>query len=339
MDTEILKIDPENPDIDLIKKAADIIKKGGLVVFPTETVYGIGANALDPEACEKIFKAKGRPADNPLIVHVASFEQIDEIVEYIPETAKKFMKKLMPGPFTAILRKKSIIPDVVTAGMNSVAIRFPEHPVAKLLIEKAGVPIAAPSANLSGKPSPTKAEHVIEDLHGKVDIIIDGGDTLYGLESTIIDFTAEPPVLLRPGPLYPEELQKIGYVHIPEVAKGLKSQEKPLAPGMKYRHYAPKKTLVLVENLSKMKEVLESYKDSKPIVLCPKERADLYKDYETVIIGSLKDKFSIAKNLFDVLRLVDKIEGSIVIAEGFDDTGILFSVMNRLRKAASEVIR
>jgi len=337
--TTILKIDPENPDITLIRKAAKVIKNGGLVVFPTETVYGLGANAFDTEACKKIFKAKRRPADNPLIVHVASFEQIYDVAEYIPKTAEKFMKKLMPGPFTMILKKKSIVSDVVTAGMNSVAIRFPEHPIAKLLIREAGVPIAAPSANISGRPSPTKAEHVIEDMYGKVDIIIDGGDTLYGLESTIINFTTDPPTLLRPGPLYPEQLQEIDYVYIPEIAKGLKSQERPLSPGMKYRHYAPSKKLVLVEDLSKMKEVLEKYKDLDPIVLCPKERIELYKGYKIIVVGSLENKFSIAKNLFDVLRAVDKMEGGIVVAEGFDDKGILFSVMNRLRKAASEVIR
>jgi len=335
----ILRIDPEKPNINLIRKAAKVIRNGGLVVFPTETVYGIGANAFDPEACKKIFKVKRRPVDNPLIVHVASFEQINDIVKCIPETAKKFMEKLMPGPFTAILKKRSIIPDVVTAGLDSVAVRFPEHPIAKLLIEEAGVPIAAPSANLSGRPSPTKAEHAIEDMNGRVDVIIDGGDTLYGLESTIINFTVEPPILLRPGPLYPEQLQKIGCVCIPEEARGLKSQEKPLSPGMKYRHYAPKKKLVLVENLSKMREILEVYKDLDPIVLCPIERAALYKGYKTVIIGSLKNKFSIAKNLFDVLRTVERMEGNIIIAEGLDDNGILFSVMNRLRKAASEVIR
>ncbi len=335
--TLILKVDPENPSTKELERAVDAIKQGKIVAFPTETVYGLGADAFNELACKKIFQAKGRPSDNPLIVHIDSFDMLEKVAHKIPKSAFKFMERLWPGPFTAVLEKKEEIPGVVTAGLSTIAVRMPSHPIAKLLISLSEVPIAAPSANLSGKPSPTTFEHVFEDMNGRADVIIDGGETLFGLESTIIDFTKDPPVLLRPGPLYIEQLKEIGKVTVHEAAKGLKALDRPPSPGMKYRHYAPEKKLILVESKEKLKEVL--YETPKAILICSKELAEKLEYSKTIIIGSISNPFSIARNLFKSLREADKIEGEVIIVEGFEEKGVLFSVMNRLRKAASEVIR
>ncbi len=335
MRTEILKVNPEDLDLSILERAARVISSGGLVVFPTETVYGLGANAFDAEACSKIYKVKGRPQDNPLIVHIGSLEDLVRIVIHVPETAKRFLDRLWPGPLTAILEKKRDVPDVVTAGLKTVAVRFPSHPVAMNLIKLSGVPIAAPSANVFGRPSPTSPEHVLKDMLGKVDVIIDGGITPLGLESTIIDFTKDPPVVLRPGPLTVEQLLEIAPVRVSDHARGLgKVEGTSPSPGLKYRHYAPEKPLVLVENLSKMEEVLKEYE--KPLIVCVEERKDLYKGYDVRIVGSLKNEFSIAHNLFRILREADESDSEVIIFEGFPERGILFSVMNRLRRASTK---
>ena len=335
--TEVLKVDPENPDPEVLKKAAEVIRRGGTVVFPTETVYGLGANAFDEEACRKIFRAKGRPSDNPLIVHISTLEMLEDLASEVPESAWRFIERLWPGPLTLVLPKSSKIPDVVTASLPTVAVRMPSHPVARMLIELSGVPIAAPSANLSGKPSPTSFEHVFEDMNGRVDIIVDGGETPLGIESTIVDATREPPLLLRPGPLTIEQLLEISSLEIHEAARGTKAVDRPPSPGMKYRHYAPSKPLILVEDLSKMMEVLRTHPNA--VIVCPREHAQIYEGKRVVILGSLEDEYTIAHELFSALRRADEMDGEVIIAEGFPEKGILFSVMNRLRKAASEVIR
>ena len=334
--TKVLRVDPESPDVEILREVAKVIRNGGLVVFPTETVYGIGANAFDENACRKIFKAKGRPQDNPLIVHISSLGMLETVVSYVPERAYDFIDKLWPGPLTLIMKKSSNVPDVVSASLPTVAVRMPSHPVARLLINLSGYPIAAPSANLSGKPSPTSFDHVKDDMMGRVDVIIDSGETLFGIESTIIDLTKDPPVLLRPGPLTLEQISKISKVMLHEGAFGKITLSKPPSPGMKYRHYAPEKRLILVEDMNKMKNILRRFRD--PIVVCPKEHRDLYRDYKVLALGSLEDEYSVAHELFKVLRETDKMEGDVVVVEGFPERGILFSVMNRLRKAASEVI-
>ena len=334
--TEILKVNPEKPNPEILERAAKTIRDGGLVVFPTETVYGIGANALDGNACRKIFKAKGRPQDNPLIVHISSLNMLDKLVLKIPDVAYKFIDKLWPGPLTLIMEKKEVVPDIVTASLPTVAVRMPSHPVAKLLIELSGYPIAAPSANLSGKPSPTSFEHVKDDMMGRVDVIIDAGETPFGIESTIVDVTKDPPILLRPGPLTLEQISEISKVVVHEGAFGKTTLDRPPSPGMKYRHYAPEKSLILVENTSRMEETLKRFKD--PIVICPKEHEKMYRDYRVLLLGSLENEYSVAYELFKILRKTDKMEGEVVVVEGFPERGILFSVMNRLRKAASEVI-
>jgi len=334
--TRVVKVDPLFPDERSLREAADLLKKGEVVVFPTETVYGIGADAYNEEACRKIFEIKGRPADNPLIVHICSFSQLEEVADGY-ESFRDFLERFWPGPLTVILPKKSQrISDVVTAGLPTVAVRMPAHPVALKLIEMLGDPIAAPSANLSGRPSATSVEHVVEDFMGRVSLILDAGNTPFGLESTIIDLSREKPVLLRPGPVEVEKLKEFfPDLVVPDFVKKGEFRGKPLAPGMKYRHYAPSKPLILVENLEKMKDVLREFPNH--VVICVEERKELYRD--RIVIGSLKNPYSIAQNLFAALREAEKREKEYIIVEGLEERGILFAVMNRLRKAASRIVR
>ncbi|ANE40932.1 translation factor Sua5 [Fervidobacterium sp. SC_NGM5_O18] len=327
--TKIIKIsDLYNDDI---QYACDVLKNGGLVAFPTETVYGLGACALNPTAVKKIFEVKGRPQDNPLIVHLASLEQVNELA-FVEEKYVNVIKRLTPGPVTFVLKKKEIIPPEVTAGLDTVGVRVPAHPIAQRLAQCAG-PIAAPSANLSGKPSPTDAKSVIEDLFGLVECIIDAGESAFGIESTIIDLTRERPLVLRPGPVTIEELNEIfkefGGVefYIP------KSDEKPLAPGMKYRHYAPEKVLKMVEP-----EKIQQYADKDVLILCTLETLEKYlRNAKNVhIIGEYAKPYTIAQNLYKSLRLVDKSPYPEAVIEKLPEEGIFFSIMNRIKKAVSK---
>ncbi|SHH30421.1 L-threonylcarbamoyladenylate synthase [Thermosipho atlanticus] len=330
METIILKIDPLG-EID-IKIPVEIIKKGGLVAFPTETVYGLGASVFNAHAVSNIYKVKGRASDNPLIVHVSDFNSVSDIA-ILPEKFEKVVKKLTPGPITFVLKKKEGIPDVVTAGLNTVGVRIPAHPVARKLCELAG-PIAAPSANLSGKPSPTNASAVIEDLNGKIDCIIDSGDTPFGLESTIIDLSGCTPVVLRPGPITIEELREIfGEIDIPDFVKNANHVENPKAPGMKYKHYAPEKPLYMFYRHEREK-ILKLVEKENGVIICPEEHRKLYPKERVIILGKLENPYSIAQNLFKVLRLFDKTGFQVGFIEAFEESGILFSVMNRLKKAA-----
>ncbi|PLV58334.1 L-threonylcarbamoyladenylate synthase [Thermotoga sp. KOL6] len=334
--TKVLKIDPLNPDEESLKEAVKLLREGEVIVFPTETVYGIGADAYNEEACRKIFEIKGRPSDNPLIVHIGSLSQLKEIADNY-EPYMDFLEKFWPGPLTVIFPKKSKkISPVVTAGLPTVAVRMPAHPVAQKLIEMFGHPIAAPSANLSGRPSATNAKHVVEDFMGRVKMILDAGNAPFGLESTIIDLSKDHPVLLRPGPVEVEKLKEIfPELVVPDFVRSGKFSGKPLAPGMKYRHYAPSKPLILVENLEKMEGILRKYPNH--IVICVEERKDLYR--KKIVVGSLKKPYSIAQNMFAALREAEKTEKEYIIVEGVEERGILFAVMNRLRKAASEIVR
>lgn len=329
-------------DLDKIKEAADVVKNGGTVVFPTETVYGLGANALDDVACEKIFTAKGRPQDNPLIVHVADFD-ISRYVKYIPENARRLMEAFWPGPLTIIMPKSSLIPESVTAGLDSVGIRMPSNRIARKLIEYSGVPIAAPSANISGKPSPTTIEHCIDDLTGRVDMIIGGDKCDVGLESTVVDTTEETVTILRPGFITKEMLEEVvGEVIIdPAIMKRLEGDIKPKAPGMKYRHYAPKAPLVIVKGSfddtrdyinNKTRELEE--KGFKVGVLAADESIGEYISKYKISIGSRRSLGIIAANLFDCLREFDKIDIDYIYSEGFEEDGLGLAIMNRLKKAA-----
>lgn len=334
METKILQ-KTEND----IKEAGDIIRNGGLVAFPTETVYGLGASALDLQAANKIYAAKGRPSDNPLIVHICSKEQIKDIAQEIPDSASKVIDNFMPGPVTIILKKKSIIPDEVTAGLDTVAVRFPLDETARRLIAAAGVPIAAPSANISGKPSPTKAKHVINDMTGRIDAVIDGGDCAVGVESTIIDFTSDKPVILRPGGVTYDDLLDIGLEADIDrnILKSISHDEVPKCPGMKYKHYSPDAEVTVVEGEKeavhkKIKELLDEQNGTISGVLT------MYgADYDDAVIlnaGSSNKEY--ARNLFSALREFDELGVKVVFAEFCEKDGYGLAVKNRLYKAAAQ---
>lgn len=341
MDTKIFIVN-NCRNLEYIQNAANIIKEGGLVAFPTETVYGLGANALDQNAVKKIFEAKGRPQDNPLIIHVAN-KEISDFVEEVPKVAEELMEKYWPGPLTLILKKKSIIPNVTSANLDSIGIRMPSNEIAKKLIELSGVPIAAPSANISGRPSPTDVERCIEDLSGRVDCILGGDNSEVGLESTIVDCTVEPPIVLRPGGITLEMLKEVhGGITLD---KGLMSKPKedfkPKAPGMKYRHYAPKAKLVIVcgenkKTVEKITEMVHNYMDEgkKVGILTTSENAELYKAGEKIILGSREDLAEIGSNLFESLRKFDDLHVDIILSEALEEHGVGIAIMNRLKKAA-----
>ncbi|ACJ74956.1 universally conserved protein [Thermosipho africanus H17ap60334] len=335
MKTKILKIDPlDFNEKDLIE-VCNVIKSGGLVAFPTETVYGLGASAFEEKAVDNIFKVKGRAKDNPLIVHVDRFEKLLEIAE-VAEKYFEAINKLTPGPVTFVLKQKINLPKNVTAGLKTVGVRIPAHPVARKLCKCAG-PIAAPSANLSGKPSPTDSQAVIEDLFGKIDFIIDAGNSEFGLESTIIDLTSEIPIVLRPGPITIEQLESIfGKVEIPQFVIDASSVENPKAPGMKYRHYAPEKPVYRFNKVQREKVIKKALSENG-VFICPEEHKKFYPDDRIMILGKLSEPYSIAQNLFKVLREFDRSNFNVAFIEAFEEKGILLSVMNRLKKASVEV--
>jgi L-threonylcarbamoyladenylate synthase len=344
VETKVLKVDPHHPELDRIRIAADVIRKGGLVAFPTETVYGLGANALDGKAVRGIFKAKNRPADNPIIVHVADKDDVYVLAEHVPEIAENLMDRFWPGPLTLLFMRSEVVPDVVTAGLATVAIRMPSHAVAHALIAEAGVPVAAPSANLAGRPSPTSARHVIEDLSGRIEVLLDGGEIGYGVESTVLDLTADPPAVLRPGPVAVEELRDIvGEVEVHPIAKAEVPIEVAIArsPGMKYRHYAPTAEVVVVEGpleavTVKIQELADAHRrlGEKVGIMAMEETSSGYKADVIKVVGSRQNPRTVAKNLFKVLREFDAEGVKFVAAEGLEPVGIGLAVMNRLRKAA-----
>ncbi|MEM0147695.1 MAG: L-threonylcarbamoyladenylate synthase [Candidatus Micrarchaeaceae archaeon] len=333
INTKIIKVNPTSPEMEKIREAAELIKHGKLVAFPTETVYGLGASAFNAEACMKVYAAKNRPPDNPLIVHIADMQMLSEVAKNIPERIMEAMKKVWPGPITFILEKSEKVPDEATGGMDSVAVRMPAHPIALALIKESNVPIAAPSANLSTKPSPTNAMHVEKDLLGRIDMIIDGGDAFFGVESTIIDARNAIPVLLRPGPFTAEEIRSLfGGISIPdEVKEGIPSS-KALAPGMKYRHYAPDKRLYIAYDLNITKEL--DKKGASYTLICSEEAAIELGKHDFISLGRRSNMYEIAKNLFKALRELDQAKGSFGVIEGFADAGIGLAIMNRIKKAS-----
>ncbi|MFZ5752973.1 MAG: L-threonylcarbamoyladenylate synthase [Bacillota bacterium] len=343
METLLWKVDVQNPDGSIIKTAAGIIKKGGLVAFPTETVYGLGANGLSPEAVARIFRAKGRPSDNPLILHIADVHAVYTLAKDIPPAAFRVMERFWPGPLTLVLPKQDVIPREVTAGLATVALRMPSHPVALALIREAGVPVAAPSANRSGLPSPTTAQHVWDDLAGKIEAILDSGPTGVGLESTVLDLTEDRPVILRPGGITTEDLQEVlGEV---SVDPGLAAPEAvPKAPGMKYTHYSPQAEVILVEgtpeNVSrKIRELVERYtRQGKKIGL-------LLTDETWRLLGSLPVTYGknmgtrlnlagIARIIYGELRYCDQVGVDVIFTETYSQEGLGSALMNRLLKSA-----
>ena len=329
--SNVIKIESDK-DYEKLDTAAKALSIGELVAFPTETVYGLGANALSDEAVAKIFEAKGRPQDNPLIVHVAKKEDVYPLVKEIPQTAHKIFDNLTPGPITVVLLKSDIVPDRVTAGGKTVAIRIPENEIARTLIEKSGVPVAAPSANISGKPSPTKASHVVEDLSHKVSYIIDGGACRVGLESTVVDLTVTPPVILRPGGVSHEELSELlGQVN--GYKSGDSDASAPKSPGMKYRHYAPKAVMTVFEGSSFRTEIekeIIDINDKKIYIITAGEHS--YSGAHTINCGETPEEYS--KNLFDALRQADSMGAEVIFAEfPFIHKGIVTALANRIYKS------
>jgi len=348
--TKVWRVDPENPDRQAIREAAEVLRRGGLVAFPTETVYGLGAVIRLRDSVRRIFEVKGRPPDNPLIVHISSLDQLREVASAVPERALRLAEVFWPGPLTLVLPRGDV-PDEVTAGLPKVAVRMPAHAVALALIEEAGAPLAAPSANLSGRPSPTSAEHVLRDLGGKIEGVLDAGETLYGVESTIVDLTADPPILLRPGAMPVEKIEEVlgERVVIPSFARGLGEAERALAPGMKYRHYAPQAAMLVVEadDYSDLRRLAAAVREAalakaaeglKVCVLCTEETLPLYAGLGAGValkcLGSRRNLFTVARNLFKALRDVDDEGFDLVVAEGFEERGLGLTIMNRLRKAS-----
>lgn len=320
--------------------AARILQDGGLVAFPTETVYGLGGDAKNPEASRKIYAAKGRPSDNPLIVHIAELTQLAQITAEVPAAARLLADAFWPGPLTMILTKNASIPYETTGGLDTVAIRMPSHPIARQFLQESGCMIAAPSANTSGRPSPTTAAHVREDLDGRIDVILDGGPVGIGIESTIIDLTEDVPVILRPGYITQEMLAEVlGEVRMdPGIAD---AKQPPKAPGMRYRHYAPCAELTLIEGA--MPQVIayinersaEAHAAGKVVgVLATAENADQYQADHVVVVGHRSDEAEVARHLFEVLRSFDALSVDVIYSESFAEAGVGQAVMNRLLKAA-----
>ncbi|WP_195988691.1 L-threonylcarbamoyladenylate synthase [Clostridium sp. D53t1_180928_C8] len=342
METKVAIIKDINKDIKFIKEAAKVIRSGGIVAFPTETVYGLGANALEEEAVKKIFIAKGRPQDNPLIVHVCS-KDISNLVKKVPKVAEELINKFWPGPLTIILEKKDIIPNMTSADLDTIGIRMPNSEIALKLIELSDRPIAAPSANISGRPSPTEVERCIDDLNGRVNYIIGGESSDIGVESTIIDCTVNPPLILRPGGITLEMLREIdSNIDIDKALRSKPSDDlKPKAPGMKYRHYAPKAHLKIIRGKNEktieiIREMLENYieKNNDVAVLTTDENLNKFDKGNIISLGSEKDLNQIAKHLFEALRKCDDLGVQYILCQGFEEKGVGVAIMNRLSKAA-----
>ncbi len=343
--TLLLKVNPNNPDLTKIEMAAQIIQKGGLVAFPTETVYGLGADALNADAVLALFEAKKRPLDNPPIVHIANASEVYKLTQEVSGNAELIMRKFWPGPLTIVFKRSRIIPNVTVAGLDTVAIRMPKHKVALALIKQSGCPIAAPSANLAGKPSPTTAKHVYEDLNGRIDAILDGGPTSIGVESTVLDLSVDPPLVLRPGGTTFEALKKVlEKVQLHPFVEAEK--ELPLenikSPGMKHRHYAPKAEVILVEGTvsavtSTIKDLAKKYalENLKVGILATDETKVSYQADVVRSLGSRINLEMIAQNLFRLLREIDAENVDIILAEGVPSAEMGLAVMNRLRKASA----
>ena len=346
MDTKIVKLCNKYSDKAVLQEAGQIIKNGGLVAFPTETVYGLGGDALNRESSGKVYEAKGRPSDNPLIVHICNMSDLEKIVKYVPEKVNRLAEAFWPGPLTIIMEKSDIVPKETTGGLSTVAVRMPSHPVALEFIKQAGGYVAAPSANLSGKPSPTKAKYVIEDMNGRIDMILEGDESEIGLESTIIDMTGEVPMILRPGYITVEMLEKVlGQVDMDKTILDIHCTDRPKAPGMRYRHYAPKGQLTIVEgSQQKVTACINEWTEKKQEagekvgIIATEETFSCYYGDSVKSVGKRQDEDSIAKNLYRILREFDDEEVTVIYSESFSEYGMGQAIMNRLLKAAGHNI-
>ncbi len=346
METRIEKIDENQIEEAIIEQAGEMLKSGGLVAFPTETVYGLGANALNEEAAKKTYEAKGRPSDNPLIVHIAEIDALGAIAVGIPDKARQVMNAFWPGPLTLIFNKSNLVPFGTTGGLSTVAVRMPENEIARKVILAGGGYISAPSANASGRPSPTTAHHVAEDLDGKIDMILDGGSVNIGVESTILDMTVEPPMILRPGAITKEMIEDvIGEVTVDQSLLSANSEEAPKAPGMKYRHYAPKAQLTIVAG--EISDVVKAIRQLaytmtrqglKVGIIATSETMQHYTNGIVKSVGTREHETSIAKNLYKVLREFDEEQVDVIYSEEFATEGMGTAIMNRLEKAAGHQV-
>ena len=347
METIVYQIDLENINEEQMQEAGKLIASGELVAFPTETVYGLGGDALHPEAAKKIYEAKGRPSDNPLIVHIAEVSDLERVAKVVPEQAKKLADAFWPGPLTMIVWKKEEVPYATTGGLETVAVRMPNHPVALELIRKSGKLIAAPSANTSGRPSPTEASHVQADLEGRIAMILDGGTVGIGIESTIIDLTEPIPMVLRPGYITPEMLAEVLGEEV-IIDPGIIAEDdttKPKAPGMKYRHYAPKADMIIVDGeedavIAKINALTqEAHQNGKKVaVIATEETKDAYHADIVLSIGKREDEDSIAKHMYKILRDCDTLEVEAIYSESYKTPRIGQAIMNRLLKAAAHQV-
>ena len=349
MQTKLIQIDSKQIDIEKMQEAASLIREGELVAFPTETVYGLGADALRPEASAKIYEAKGRPSDNPLIVHICKFEELEYIAKEVPEQARKLADTFWPGPLTMVVWKNEKVPYTTTGGMDTVGVRMPNHPVALSLIEQSGCLIAAPSANTSGKPSPTEAAHVADDLNGRIPMILDGGTVGIGIESTIVDLTEEMPMILRPGYITKEMLEDVLGEEV-QIDPGILATDttdpsaegqKPKAPGMSYKHYSPKADLILVEGdtdqvVGEINSLVKSIhtEGKKAGVIATDETMERYHADVVFSIGARDDEDAIAQHLYKILRDFDEQDVDVIYSESFATPRIGQAIMNRLLKAA-----
>lgn len=342
MQTLVITQDENRIDEQAIMQAGEIIRNGGLVAFPTETVYGLGGDGLNPDSSCKIYAAKGRPSDNPLIIHIYRMEDLEVLVKEIPESARKLAEAFWPGPLTMILPKADVVPKETTGGLDTVAVRMPSHKVALAFIKAAGGFVAAPSANLSGKPSPTLAKYVLEDMDGRIDMIIDGGDIAIGLESTIVDLTGDVPMILRPGYITLDMLKDVlGEVTMDPTLMDGDCKERPKAPGMRYRHYAPKGDMLIIEGEPEkvVVEINTLMKEShqkgyKTGVIATAENAEKYRADVVKVVGNRGDDTAIAASLYRILREFDDEEVDAIYSESFAADGIGQAIMNRLLKAA-----
>ena len=342
MQTLVITQDENRIDEQAIMQAGEIIRNGGLVAFPTETVYGLGGDGLNPDSSCKIYAAKGRPSDNPLIIHIYCMEDLDLLVKEIPDSAKKLAEAFWPGPLTMILPKADVVPKETTGGLDTVAVRMPSHKVALAFIKAAGGFVAAPSANLSGKPSPTLAKYVLEDMDGRIDMIIDGGDIAIGLESTIVDLTGDVPMILRPGYITLDMLKDVlGEVTMDPTLMDGDCKERPKAPGMRYRHYAPKGDMLIIEGepekvVEEMNTLVKEsrQKGYKTGVIATAENAEKYRADVVKVVGNRGDDTAIAASLYRILREFDDEEVDAIYSESFAADGIGQAIMNRLLKAA-----
>lgn len=340
--TELIVIDETGIENNVMERAGKILKEGGLVAFPTETVYGLGGDGLNKESAKKIYAAKGRPSDNPLIIHISKFEDLGKIVKSIPEEVERLAEAFWPGPLTMILPKSEQVPYETTGGLDTVAVRMPSHPVALAFIEASGGYVAAPSANTSGRPSPTLAKHVMEDMQGKIEMILDGGSVEIGLESTIVDLSCEVPTILRPGYVTKDMLEKVlGEVALDQTTLDLNSQEIPKAPGMKYKHYAPQGELTIVTGesknvIAKINQLTkEAYKRNDKVgVIATEETQSQYCAKIVKSVGKRRAEEEIARHLYAILREFDEEQVEVIYSESFEGSEMGQAIMNRLLKAA-----